>query len=69
MYIFHDGFVQRDEISPYLRDIMRSVGNLTAAQNKLSNQLAEVTNRLDTELPNTVAEIVKKEIRDAIRKM
>jgi len=42
---------------------MRSVGNLTAAQNKLSNQLAEVTNRLDTELPNTVAEIVKKEIR------
>jgi len=54
---------QRDEISPYLRDIMRSVGNLTAAQNKLSNQLAEVTNRLDTELPNTVAEIVKKEIR------
>ena len=29
----------KDEMSPYLRDIMRSVGNLTAAQNKLSNQV------------------------------
>ena len=29
----------KDEMSPYLRDIMRSVGNLTAAQNRLSNQV------------------------------
>ena len=29
----------RDEFSPFLRDIVRSIGNLTATQNKLSNQV------------------------------
>lgn len=30
---------QRDEISPYLRDIMKSLGSLSASQSKLSNQV------------------------------
>ena len=32
---------QRDEISPYLRDIMKSLGSLSASQSKLSNQVRE----------------------------
>ena len=53
----------KDEISPYLRDIMRSVGNLTAAQNKLSNQINDVKNRLDNEIPSEISAIVRKEIK------
>lgn len=53
-------------MSPHLRDIMRSVNNLTAAQNKLSGQLTEVTARLDKDIPQTVADIVKREFRNGI---
>jgi len=57
---------QREELAPYLRDIMRSIGNLSATQSKLSNQICDVNAKLETDLPKNLSETIRKEVRSII---